>query len=123
MAKLPADVRTAMEQQKEFPIATASTTGVPNLIYMTYVKVVDDETILLADNYWHKTRQNLQSNPQAAVAVRDEKGSFQIKGRTEWLTSGPLFDEMQSWVPDTHPRTAVGVLHVEEVYRGSTRLV
>lgn len=123
MAQLPKIVKEAIEKQDVFPVATCSLDGTANVVYMTYLKVIDDETVLIADNYLSKTRDNILANPKAAFVVRDEeKGSFQVKGTTERLTEGPMFDEVQKWVPERLPRVAAVVLHVEQVYNGAKQI-
>lgn len=77
-------------------VATASKSGEPNATPKGSLKVLDDQHVIFADLFALKTRQNLQENPQVAVTVIDPataKG-YQIKGRAEMLTAGPLFDEM-----------------------------
>ena len=124
MAQLPKMVKDAIGKQDVFPVTTCSQDGMPNVVYIKFLKVVDDETVLIADNYLSKTRDNILNNPKLAFVVRDEKkGSFQIKGSTERLTEGPMFDEVQKWVPDRLPRVAAVVLHVEQVYNGAEQLI
>jgi hypothetical protein len=45
-----------------------------------------------------------------------------LKGRFEYVTAGPVFEEMKRWNPPRHPGVAAAVLHVEEVYNGAERL-
>ena len=124
MAQLPKMVKDAIDKQDVFPIATCDQDGIPNLVYIKFLKVIDDETVLIADNRFSKTRKNIQNTQKLAFVVRDEeKGSFQIKGSTEWLTTGLMFDEVQKWVPDRLPRVAAVVLHIEQVYNGADQLV
>ena len=124
MARLPKEVIEAIDKQDVFPVATCSSEEMPNVVYITYLKVINDETVLIADNYLQKTRQNILQHPKIAFVVRDEKkGSFQVKGSIQRLTSGPLFEEVQNWVPNKHPRKAAVVLQVEEVYNGADRLI
>ena len=124
MAKLPEVVKKAIDKQDVFPIATCSSEGVSNVVYVAYLKAIDDETVLIADNYFSKTRSNILSNPKMAFVVTDkDKGSFQVKGNVERLTDGSMFEEMQEWVRDDLPRVAAVVLHVEEVYNGAKRLI
>jgi len=124
MAQLPKMVKEAIAKQDVFPVATCNAEGTPNVVYIKCLKVIDDETLLIADNYFHKTRENILGNPKLAFVVRhEEKGSFQIKGSIERLTEGPMFDEVQKWVPDRLPRVAAVVLHVEQVYNGAEQLV
>ena len=123
MAQLPIAVKEAIAKQDVFPVATSNQDCMPNLIYIGYLKVVDDETVLIADNYLNKTRDNILSNGKISFVVRDEKkGSYQIKGTAERLTEGDLFDEVQKWVSDDHPKVAAIVMHVEEIYNGTEKI-
>ena len=120
MAQLTEEIKKAISKQDVFPVATSNEDLTPNVIYMTYLKVVYDQTVLMADNYFNKTRDNILNNGKVAFAVLDdEKGSFQIKGTAERLTEGPMFDEVQKWCPDRLPRVAAVVMHVEDIYNGA----
>ena len=120
MAKIPDVVKKAISKQELFCVATSSSKGIPNVVYIKYLKVVDDETILIGDNYLHKTRDNIVNNGKIAFAVLDEeKGSFQIKGTARRLTEGTMFDEVQKWVTEKLPKAAAVVMNVEEIYNGA----
>lgn len=123
MAKLPDAVKKAISKQDVFPVATSNQDRMPNVVYIKYLKVVDDQTVLIADNYLNKTRDNILGNGNVAFAVRDvEKGSFQIKGTARRLTEGAMFDEVRQWVPDKMPRLAAVVMQVKEIYNGAERI-
>jgi predicted pyridoxine 5'-phosphate oxidase superfamily flavin-nucleotide-binding protein len=120
MVQLPDAVKKAIAKQDVFPVATCNQDCIPNVVYIGYLKVIDNQTVLIADNYLKKTRDNILSNGKIAFVVRDEeKGSFQIKGTAERLTEGAMFDEVQKWVPEKLPRAAAIVMHVEEIYNGA----
>ena len=123
MARLTNEIKTAISKQESFPVATSNQDLVPNVVYISYLKVIDDETVLIADNFLHKTRDNILSNGNVSFAVLDEKkGSFQIKGKAQRLMDGPLFDEVQKWVSDDLPKVAAVVMSVEEIYNGAERI-
>ena len=123
MVQLTDEVKKAILKQKDFPVATSSQDGVPNVVYISYLKVIDDQTVLIADNFLHKTRDNILSNGKIAFTVLDEKkGSFQIKGTAKRLTEGAMFDEVQKWVDDKLPRVAAVVMHIEDIYNGAERI-
>jgi hypothetical protein len=120
-AALSEAVKAALAGMRIIPVATASATGVPNVVPLRFVRVVGDATIVLADNYMSKSAGNLAENPQLALTVWDSasKQAFQIKGRTETLTSGPVFDETAAWVsaekPELKTKAAV-VMTVTNVF-------
>ncbi len=127
MVKLSAEVLTAIEKTKPTCIATADKNGVPNLVYVTYIKAVDDKTLVVADNKFVKTRSNLDSNPVMSVVVLDPdtKKAYQIKCSAECVTEGIGYDEVADWVHENRPEmtpNAAFYLKPFEIYCGAERL-
>jgi len=121
---LPEIVRDAWDNH-EGPIVmtTVNGDGIPNAIYATCAKKLDDDRIVVADNYFKKTRENIDSGSKASILfITEDKKSYQIKGPIEYLDSGEIFEEMRTWVDPKHPRVAVAVVSADEVYNGQTRL-
>lgn len=95
MARIPKDVQEFMKGKMAW-VATAAPDGMPNTTPKGSVRVVDDTHVVFADLLSRKTRENIQANPKVAITVADEatfKG-YQIKGSSELLDSGPLFEQM-----------------------------
>ena len=123
MVQLTDEIKKAISQQEVFPVATSSQNGTPNVVYIKYLKVIDDKTVLIADNYLNKTRNNILNNGNIAfVVLDDDKGSYQIKGTSERFEKGSMYDEVQRWVPERLPRAAAVVMTVEEIYKGAERI-
>ena len=125
MPRLPEEVRTAWEK-KEGPIVltTVDEKGLPNAIYATCVSLFNNETLVVADNYFNKTRKNLQAGSKGSLLfITGEGTSYQVKGRMEYLTEGKVFQNMKKWNPEKHPGHAAAALTVEEVYSGSKKLL
>jgi len=121
LVKMPADVRETLEKQKPAPIATADAMGMPNVVYVGFLKVIDDETIMIADNFFYKTAANLAENPKVSILCYDTntKKSFQIKGTAAVYKEGKYFDEMTKWVLAVNnklPAKAAVVVKVEAVF-------
>ncbi len=97
MVQLPKNVMDALEKCKPFPIATSSKDGVPNAGYVGAVKLLDNETLLVANNYMKKTLANIEENPIAAIVVWDaeNKESYQVKFTVENVHSGELFEQFR----------------------------
>ena len=125
MAILPEDVGTAWEKRKgAIVLTTVDKDGVPNSIYATCASKYDEETIVVADNYFDKTQKNILAGSKGSVLfITDEGASFQIKGRIEYLKDGPVFEDMKKWNPTKHPGHAAAALKVEEVYSGAKKLL
>jgi len=95
MTKIPQEIQEFIKGKMAW-VATASADGMPNSTPKGTVQVIDDEHLIFADLFSCKTRENLKSNPKAAVTVVDEKTykGYQLKGDAEMLTTGPIFDQV-----------------------------
>ncbi|MDD1770213.1 MAG: pyridoxamine 5'-phosphate oxidase family protein [Methanomassiliicoccales archaeon] len=121
MAKLSPEVKETLSKQKPIPLATASKNGVPNVIFVGLLKIVDDETIMVVDNFFNKTAKNLKENPKIAILcyTPDPKRCYQIKGTVTLVSSGKTFEEMRAWVHGLNPKLparAAVLIKVDEVY-------
>jgi len=52
-------------------LATASADGVPNVIFLSQVMIVDDDHVAISNQFLRKTIQNLTENPVATLLVID----------------------------------------------------
>lgn len=125
MKIFPAAVQMAWEN-REGPVvlATVGADGSPNAIYASSVREFGDDTLVIADNYFHKTRANILGGSQGALLfITKERKSHQLKGRFTYHTTGPIFDDMKKWNPAKHPGEAAAAFKVEQIYCGAARLV
>ena len=102
MAKMNEKVRTLFENQGVVVMATASADGSPNVVPIGAKKVLDDETILISDQFFNKSLANFKENPQVALTFWDPKTSesYQIKGAITIETSGEIFDQTAAWIDE-----------------------
>lgn len=105
MVKLAEEMKIAFSKVKIYPVATASKDGIPNVVPMGFCRLMDDETIWIADNFMLKTLANLKENPNVAIYVwgPDTGGCFQIKGKADLIDSGEKFEKMRSIVHESKP--------------------
>ena len=125
MAALPESVSKAWED-REGPIilSTVNGDGVPNAIYVTCVNKFNEDTIVIADNFFDKTRKNILAGSKGSILfITNEDKSFQVKGAIEYHKEGDIFEDMKKWNPKQHPGHAAAVLKVEEVYSGSEKIL
>ncbi len=127
MATLPDVVKTAIDQSATACVATADLNAVSNVIYVSYLKYLDDDTIVIADNKFAKTRSNLDSNPKLSFAVldTDTKKSYQVKGSVKCYTEGSNYQDVVDWVHRTKPEMtpkAAFYMTVEEVFCGAEKI-
>jgi len=105
-------------------LTTVDEKVVPNAIYATSVKLLDDGRIVVADNYFNKTRANIKRGSMGSVLfLTKERKAYQAKGSIEYLIEGSIYEDMRQWVDPKHPRIAVAVLSVDELYAGAERLI
>lgn len=125
MKNLPETVRAAWADRDGYAVfATVDPAGNPNAIYVGSVREYGDDTVVIADNYFHKTRANILAGSRATLLFLTKgKKSFQLKGRIEYLTSGPIFDDMKQWNPTRHPGVAAAAIKVEQVFCGAGQLL
>lgn len=124
MSQLPKFVSQAWDD-REGPVVltTVDANGKPNSIYATCVGKFDEETLVVADNYFDKTRSNIKAgSPGAILLITKEGKAYQVKGPLSYHENGPIFDFMKTWNPDKHPGHAAVALTVEEVYSGAEKL-
>jgi len=124
MASLTDIIRKAWDNRNGPAIlATVSPDGVPNIIYVTCVNTYGEDRIVIADNYFNKTRQNLKAGGTGAILFQTAEGkAYQVKGTLEYHTKGKMFTEMKKWNPSQHPGNAVVALCIEEAYNGAKKL-
>lgn len=124
MVQLPDAIKDAWEN-REGPaiLTTVAKDGTPNSIYATCVGFFD-EKLLVADNYFDKTRANLKAGCKGAILFMAKGGkAYQVKGTLEYHESGPVFDNMKTWNPEKHPGHAAAALVPEEAYSGADKLL
>ena len=96
-------------------IATASADGVPNVTYLSRVRLVDDHHIALSNQFFSKTTRNLAERPRASLLVIDPTTYDQFRLEVSYTHTdheGPVFDQLNEDVE------TVAVLHgMEGVFR------
>jgi len=122
MVKLSDEMKEDFAKMKIFPFATASKNGDPNVIPIGMCRLQEDgETIWITDNYFNKTRKNLDENPRGSIYVwgPEIKGCYQIKGDIEIKTEGEDYEKMYKMVKsigERFPAKALAVMKITEVY-------
>ena len=122
--KIPETAKQAWAK-REGPVvfATVNKEGLPNIIYATCVSLHGDERLVIADNYFDKTRANIKAGSSGAVLfITADNKSYQLKGTLEYHDSGPIFEDMKRWNPPAHPGHAAAALVIEEVFSGAGRV-
>ena len=121
--KMPKKVKDIFNNEPVHQLATSSKNGVPNISNAGAKYLLDDETIIIVDNYMNKTLSNIIENPAVAILLRSGKESYQIKGSCGYLTSGVLYEEAKKWmksIGEKYPAKGVLKIKVEHIYNSNS---
>ena len=100
MNNLPEIARKAWDNRKgPFVFTTVNKHGTPNSIYATSVSLFKENQILVANNFFSKTLENIFSGSTGVILfITNEDMSYQIKGDVSYFTEGEQFDVMKNKV-------------------------
>ncbi len=121
--KLPKKVKDIFVNEAVHQLATSSLDGIPNISNVGAKYLLDDESIVVVDNYMDKTLSNILANPRVAILVRTERESYQIKGSSTYLTEGPIYEEAKKWmgsVSKVFPAKGALLIKIEEIFHSSS---
>ena len=111
MAIVAEEIKESLKSSKIAYLSTAAKDGTPNVVPIGAFKFLDDETLLISDQYFGKTLANLKENPKIALAWWGEKGGFQIKADITIHTDDEIFRQDVEWlrgIKDTlKPKSAI----------------
>lgn len=115
IAKINDGMKKLLNETDIWVLATSDSSGMPNAVPIYYTKVLDDNRMMLVDNFMKKTIVNISANPKVSVSVWQEKTGYQFKGNARVETSGTNFDAGKEMVKDGNPKGVV-IVDVESIY-------
>jgi hypothetical protein len=121
--KIPEKVKDILVNEPVHQLATSSVAGVPNVSNIGAKYLLDDETIIVVDNYMKKTLSNILENPVVAILIRRGSESYQLKGKCRYLESGPIYSKAKNWmksISEKYPAKGALEIKVEEVYNSAS---
>ena len=122
-ARLPQEIRPALDNGVPALMVTCSADGTPNATVISQVHYVDETRVALSFQFFSKTIKNVRENPRAWAGVLD------FIGQTDWLldleferseTEGPIFDAMDMQIEAIASATGMsGIfkLRAADIYR------
>jgi predicted pyridoxine 5'-phosphate oxidase superfamily flavin-nucleotide-binding protein len=125
MAKLTDRVRTAWDQKEpRLVFATVDSKGIPNVVWVLCVKILDDERILIVNNFFNKTLKNiLDGSTGSLLFIAPEREAYQIKGTLRYYDQGPVYDEMKAWLDPKFAGVGAVVLTITDIFYGAEKVV
>ena len=110
---IPDKLKEIMTKDGVVAIATLGADG-PHLVntWNSYTRISGDGRLLIPAGYMNKTEVNIAHNPSVLITMSTSKvdglhgpgAGFLIKGKAEFITSGPDFDLLKktfSWLRAT----------------------
>ena len=123
MAKMTERMKELFDKVRPVVLSTASIDGIPNAVPVGAKKIIDDETILISDQFLNKTLANMKANPHVAVTYWEGREGYQLKGTVTIETTGKRFEETAQWIEEMSnkagfPLKSKGaiILKIEEIY-------
>lgn len=119
---IPKKVKKLLEEAELVWVGTSSN-DVPNVNIVAFFKVIEDK-ILLIDNFFNKTRANIEENPNVAITAKEPDGgdAYQLKGTAEIHTDGKIYEEVREWAKsedENLPAKAGILVDVKNIYNSS----
>jgi hypothetical protein len=124
MAKLTQRVRDAWaNKQDNLAFATVDRDGKPNVVWVTCVRRIDDERLLIVNNYFHKTLENtLSGSTGSLLLIAPGREAYQIKGTLSYHVDGELYQDMKTWLDPKFAGVGAIVLTITEIYYGAEKV-
>ncbi len=102
---IPEKLLEIMKQDGVVAIATLGQDG-PHMVntWNSYLRISPEGRLLIPAGYMNRTEANIDFNPEVLITLGSSKvkglygpgAGFLIKGRAEFVTSGPDFDLLKS---------------------------
>jgi len=110
---IPEKLQEILKKDGVVAIATLGKDG-PHMVntWNSYIRVSPEGRLLIPAGYMHKTEENIRQNPEVLITLGSSKvqglhgagAGFLIKGKAEFVTTGPDFDTLKakfSWLRAT----------------------
>ncbi len=101
---LTQEIKESLRGTKIAFLATSSKNGIPNAVPIAAFRELDDGTMLISDQFFNKTLQNMVENPNIALSWWGDKGGFQIKGTVTIHTNDEIFGQDIAWMKESWPK-------------------
>jgi len=125
MSTLPQNFLDAWENKEPRMIfTTVDTQGEPNSIWVLCVKMLDEKRILIANNFFNKTLNNINNNSRGSLLmIAPEREAYQVKGSLEYYTEGEIYDAMKAWLDPKFAGVGATILNIESIYYGAEKVL
>jgi len=125
MNTLPQAFLDAWENREPRMIfSTVDTNGEPNSVWVLCVKLLNHHQVLIANNFFNKTLDNINNNSRGSLLmIAPEREAYQIKGSLNYYTEGTVYDEMKAWLDPKFAGVGATILNIESIYYGAEKIL
>ncbi len=123
MAQMTERMMEVFENVPIAVLATATADGNPNTVPVGAKKIIDNETILISDQFFGKTLDNIKNNPKVAVTYWQGHEGYQLKGSVTIETSGQRYEDTAKWIEEKGAKAGkplkskgVVILKIDEIF-------
>ena len=122
MVKFNAEMKSEFQKLKTIYLATTSKAGVPNVVPIGAMFLIDDETLWVIDNFMKKTMNNVKENPVATFDIWNPDGtmSYQVKCDVKYENSGADYEKAKDMMHQKRadlPAKGLLKLTFKEIYQ------
>jgi predicted pyridoxine 5'-phosphate oxidase superfamily flavin-nucleotide-binding protein len=105
-----------MIEKNALGFATVDKKECPHNIAVAFVKVIDNNKLLISDNYLNETTKNIKENPNVALVVWNKNWmkncvGYELAGNAEYFTKG-IYLEMMKKIPENKGEPCKGAIVV-----------
>ena len=106
MVKFDAEMKSEFLKLKTIYLATASKKGIPNVVPIGAMFLMDDETLWVVDNFMKKTMNNIKENGFASFDIWNPDGdmSYQVKCKAVYENSGADYEKAKQMMHEKKPQ-------------------
>ncbi len=123
MAKMTKHMQELLNKVPVAILATATPDAVPNAVPVGAKKTIDNQTVLISNQFLNKTLANIKANPYVSLMYWEGDKGYQIKGPVTVETTGRRFEETALWIKEMSKKMGLSlrskgavILRVEEIY-------
>lgn len=125
MITIPERIKSEWNNKQDAVVlTTVSAVGIPNSIYATQVALFSNSKVLIANNKFKKTLENIEVCKEATLLfITKETKSYQLKGSVSYKTEGDEFNDMKKWNRADLPGYGVAVIEIQEIFSGAEKII
>ncbi len=96
-------------EKNRLSLSTCNSSFCPHSIFVSCVKVVSKNKVLITDNYMRKTKENVLMNPNVCLSIFDGNTGYELIGKAKYFQNGKYLELAKS-IPENKGCPCKGVI-------------